>query len=273
MSNSINTNLSAMNALQGLNRTNDALGIVQKRVNTGFKVADANDDGATFAIAQSIRGNLNAYEAVGDQLSRAKGILTVAMGGAQSVSETLTKMESVLIKLADSSVTGDTRTQYSNDFTALLADLTSYITNASFNGQNNLIQSGATNVSVVSNISGGQITITARDLQATVISSIGTTPANAAAAQNLLTSSFVTAKTAVGSALAGFAADNRRIDNQIRFMRTLSDAAEIGLGAMVDADLAKESAKLQSLQIRQQLATQSLGIANQSPSILLSLFR
>jgi flagellin len=63
------------------------------------------------------------------------------------------------------------------------------------------------------------------------------------------------------------------IDRQINFNKSKIDALEAGMGALVDADLAKESAKLQSLQIRQQLGTQALGIANQAPQSLLSLFR
>ena len=51
------------------------------------------------------------------------------------------------------------------------------------------------------------------------------------------------------------------------------DAQESGLGALVDTDMAKESARLQALQIRQQLGTQALGIANQAPQSLLSLFK
>ena len=182
-------------------------------------------------------------------------------------------MESTLIKLADSSVTGTTRTQYENDFNQLRADITAYISNASFNGDANLIKQSASNVTVIANISGGQLTITAFDIDVRVLQTIGAAPTTPTGAQALLTNSFVTAKTAIGTAMASLAADNRRVDNQIRFTQTLRDAAEVGLGAIVDADLARESAKLQSLQIRQQLATQSLSIANQGPQILLSLFR
>jgi flagellin len=51
------------------------------------------------------------------------------------------------------------------------------------------------------------------------------------------------------------------------------DALNAGIGSLVDADLAKENARLQALQVRQQLGVQTLGIANQGPQVLLSLFR
>ena len=77
----------------------------------------------------------------------------------------------------------------------------------------------------------------------------------------------------VNDALSKFGGASNYMKGQIEFNKSKLDAMEGGLGALVDADLAKESAKLQALQIRQQLGTQSLGIANQSPQSLLSLFR
>ena len=76
----------------------------------------------------------------------------------------------------------------------------------------------------------------------------------------------------VGTALGTLGANAKNIDFQSTFSRTLSDAVTEGLGALVDADLAKESAKLQALQVKQQLGVQALSIANQRPQAILSLF-
>jgi flagellin len=67
-------------------------------------------------------------------------------------------------------------------------------------------------------------------------------------------------------------ADARYVDAQIIYNRDKIDAIDAGLGSLIDADLAKESARLQALQIRQQLGTQTLSIANQAPQFLTSLF-
>ena len=56
--NSVNTNIGAMVALQSLNRTNDDMAVVQKRISTGLRVSDAKDDGAAFAVAKRIRGDV-----------------------------------------------------------------------------------------------------------------------------------------------------------------------------------------------------------------------
>ena len=77
----------------------------------------------------------------------------------------------------------------------------------------------------------------------------------------------------VGTALSAFGAKYQQIEGLQDFTSKLTDSIKEGLGALVDADLAEESARLTSLQTRQQLATQSLSIANQQSQSLLSLFR
>ena len=95
----------------------------------------------------------------------------------------------------------------------------------------------------------------------------------AAAALIGTTGALANAETNLGQAMNQLAADSRRITNQIGFNNAIADATNTGLGAIVDADLAKESARLQSLQVKQQLSSQALSIANQSPQSLLGLFR
>ena len=268
--NSIQTNTAAIIALQGLNRTNQALQATQKIVSTGYRVNDAEDDSASFAIAQGLRSDMKGYTAIGEQLSKAKGTLTVASNAATSVSNTLADIRSVLTKLSDDNVSGDQRTQYEADYTSLRADISRFISAADFNGTNLL--SSATNVNVVSDLSGGSISVSGHDVTTDVYSLL-TTVASASAARTLLAGGFVTAQSNIGLTLGSLGADSRTLDNQITFVGLLSDSTETGLGAIVDADLAKESAKLQSLQVKQQLGTQTLSIANQSPQALLGLFK
>lgn len=271
--NSVNTNMGAQIALQNLNSTNKMLGQVQNRISTGMRVASAQDDGASFAIAQNLRSDIKAVGAVNEQLNKAKGLLSVTLTGLTKVSDDLANARELITKLADENVTGDTRAQYEADLTSLMAQVASTVSGSTFNGTN-MLETASTDVNVISDIRGSQITLTAVDLEAEVAGL--TAPADAAAAQGLLDGTDTTYDdlvSMVNDALNDFAAADRRIGSQIEFNSNLSDALEVGLGATVDADLAKESARLQSLQIKQQLGTQALGIANQAPQILLGLFR
>jgi len=74
-------------------------------------------------------------------------------------------------------------------------------------------------------------------------------------------------------AAASFGSDQKRIDTQAEFVTNLTDSLTTGIGSLVDADMEETSARLQALQVQQQLATQSLSIANQQPQNILSLFR
>ena len=74
-------------------------------------------------------------------------------------------------------------------------------------------------------------------------------------------------------AAASFGSDQKRIEIQNEFVGELTDALKAGIGSLVDADMEEASARLQSLQVQQQLGTQALSIANQAPQNVLSLFR
>jgi flagellin len=292
--NSIVTNSSALTALQGLNTTNRLLEAVQKKVNTGFRVNDAKDDGASFAIAEGLRGNVKGLEAVNEQLSKAKGPVGVALEAMNRVSNTMKELENVLVKLADENVAdpSDQRTQYENDYEALVNEIKRFIGDAEFGGVN-LLTADA-DVSVIGNLDGtttidltgfdqdggGVATNDVDDLNdflgGNILPASTAAPGTAAAAQTSLqggANSFSLAKAAVGNILATLGAESRSLDNQISYVGVIKDATEVGIGDIVDADVAAASAELQSLQIRQQLATQTLSIANQSPQVLLGLFQ
>ena len=268
--NSVNTNMGAMVALQSLNRTNEGLNTTQKRISTGFRVNDAKDDGAAFAVAQSVRADVAGLNAANEQLGGVKGILDTTMAGLTKVSETMVKVRETLVRLADDNISADQRSQYEAQYTALASQITNFITDATYNGKT-LLATG-NDISTTRNESGTTYDIASVDGTGLVVAGA---PADAAAAQAALGAAgdFATKMGLINDALNTFGSDSRYIENQISYNKTKADALESGLGALIDADLAKESARLQSLQIRQQLGTQALSIANQAPQTLLSLFR
>jgi flagellin len=274
MVNSVNTNYGALVALQSLNRTNQELGSVQKRVSTGYRVNDAVDDGAAFAVAQGIRSNVAAIGAVNQQLNIAKGTVATALEATTSISNTLIKVREVTTKLADTNLSTTQRSQYNADLSKLAGEVTNFISNASFNNQN-LLDTIAGGLSVISNVGGSSFTVTNQELSVSVRALLTTNFSSAGVAAAVLSSggAQLSAENIVATFLNNLGGDRRRVDNQINFNSALQKASEEALGFVVDADLAKESSRLTSLQIRQQLGTQTLGIANQGPQVLLGLFR
>ncbi len=271
--NSINTNVGSFVALRNLNTVNRKLDVTQNRVSTGLKVAGALDDASNFSIAQGIRGELRAIGAVTQGLNNAKGIGKVAIAGTTAVSDLLTNVRSKLTELSNEGITTAQRGILEEDFNQLLSQAANFIDNAVFNGVNMLDTAGASPaINTLSNLAGGTLTLSNADLRTQVLSLAGASFANASAAQAVLSTQYAALESVVNSALGTLGAEVRALELQTTFLEQISDATDEGLGNIVDADLARESAKLTSFQVQQQLSIQTLGIANQRPQTLLGLF-
>jgi flagellin len=271
--NSVNTNIGAMTALQSLNRTNDALGVVQKRVSTGFRVADAKDDGGAFAVAQSVRGDVAGLTAANEQLGGLKGIIDVTLHGLNQVSTTMVELRTVLTRLADGTINTEQRDQYNQQYEQLRTQVERFIDDATYNGRtllSTVAADGGGDIATIRNEVGSVLTIAAFDGATDFV--VAAAPADDAAARTAITGDWTTVNSALNDALNRLGSDARYIDSQIGYNRDKLDAVEGGLGALIDADIAKEAARLQALQIRQQLGTQTLSITNQAPQALISLF-
>ena len=271
--NSILTNPSAFTALRTLNTINRGLDTTQSRVSTGLKVAGALDNASTFAIAQGIRAELSGIDAVTQGLNSAKGIGNVAIAGVTGISNLLTDIRGKLTELANEGITTAQRNILQSDFNELVSQAGNFIANSSFNGVN-LIESGAGSINTLSNLAGGTLSLTSQSAVNTQVSSLaGVTLGTATNAQSVIANNYSNLESVVNTALGSLGAEVRALSLQTQFLEEIRDATDEGLGNLVDADLARESARLTSLQVQQQLSTQTLGIANQRPQSLLGLFR
>jgi flagellin len=274
-----------MTALQNLNKTNREMDGIQNRINTGLKVAVAKDNGAIYNIAQQQRSELSAYDAVRNSLNRAKSIADVALAAGEQISDIFSQMREKAVAASDASQSATARAAYNAEFIALRDQVASVIANAVFDG-GNAIDGAATNFTFLAN-STGSLTVTLPIIDLRLVAGAGTavaapaadiylgttdvldTPANAATVRDRIVASLEF----VNSELARLGASAKRIENHEIFVGKLQDTIKGGIGNLVDADLAVESARLQAAQVKQQLGTQALSIANQAPQSILSLFR
>ena len=271
--NSIVTNASAFVALRNLNNINAAMQTTQNRVSTGLRISDSADDSSNFAIAQGIRTELKALSAVSQGLNNTKGIGKVALAGTTGVSNLLGDIRAKMTELANEGITAAQRTILSSDFNKLMSQAGNFIANADFNGVN-VLETAQTSISTLSNLNGGSLTLNKQDLQTTAAALAAISVATGATITSAaITSEFAALETAVNTALGGLGADVRALNLQTDFLSDISSATEEGLGNIVDADMARESARMTALQVQQQLSVQTLGIINQAPNSLLGLFR
>ncbi|AMS28565.1 MAG TPA: flagellin [Hyphomonadaceae bacterium] len=272
---SVNTNQGAMVALQTLNKTNSDLDKTQNAISTGLKVATAKDNGAIWAIANKMRSDVGAYDRVRESTDRAASILDTGIAAGESIMELLNEMKGKALAGSQTGLSASAQAALAADFAQLRDQITSIGANASFDGANMIGGTPNNAVALGDSAGGNTITVTGVSLAlaSTTITVTGTsaldTAANATTALGLVNASI----TNLGTQLATWGAGAKRLDVHKTFIGKLQDALNNGIGAIADADLAKESAKLQALQTKSQLGIQALSIANSSSQSALSLFR
>ena len=275
MSLSVNTNAGALVALQNLNTTESALTVAQSQVSTGLAVSDAQDNGAIFAIAQNQRATSSALSAVTQSLQRVQSTVNVATSSGTTVSDLLNQLKSAALAASDTSTNTASRAALNATFTSLLAQIKSVVSNSSFNGVN-LIDGSVTQLAALASTDGtSKLTVAAQSLAlgGTNITIAATATISTTTAATTVLGEVNTSITNVNNALAKLGSAANALQTQITFTGTLQDTIDTGVGNLVNANLAKESAQLQALQTKQQLGIQALSIANSGSSALLSLFR
>jgi len=281
MTGSINTNPGALVALQNLSSINDRLAETQRRVSTGLEVSSAADNPALFALAQQQRAELGSVESVQQGLRIGQSTVDVALGASDSVSDILVELRSVALQAADESISSDALDVLRERFVALREQITRTVDSAEVGGRN-LLANGAADLSLIASTDGtAQISVAAQDLSvggANVTISAATDPfaaasggtvADAARAQITAIEASITNVT---NAAASLGNGSQALNLQEGLLSRVSDALEVSIGNLVDADLARESSRLQALQVQQQLAIQTLSIANAAPNSILALF-
>ncbi len=274
--NSVNTNAGAMVALQNLNQTNKDLNVVSSRINTGLKIANAKDNGAIWAIAQNQRAESSSLNSVISSLNRGQSVAEVAMSAGGAISDILVQMKEKVLAATEAGLSSASKQALSDEYNALRDQIDTIANNATFDGVN-LISSTAVNSASIASLANADgtatIDITHVDLSKSNTAIAATTASLAGTVLSADVAAVSTAIENVSAALSKIGTGAKALDTHLTNVMKLQDTLDAGVGNLVDADLAKESAKLQALQTKQQLGVQALSIANQSSGILLSLFR
>jgi flagellin len=273
MLNSINTNAGALLALQNLNATNTELNSTQSRINTGKKVANAKDNGAIWSMAKMQSASSSSLNAVKDSLQRGQSTIDVALAAGDTITDLLMKMKEKALAASDTSLNSSSLKALKADFDSLRDQISKAAENAKFNGVS-LVAATVKPLVFLANADGGSFTVNAQTLGllGLGLSTTGTTFTTATEAASMIATMTAALLTATNK-LSALGTASTGLDTHLTFIGKLQDSLDTGVGNLVDADLAKESAKLQSLQTKQQLGVQALSIANQSPQSILSLFK
>ena len=277
---SIQTNISSLIALTNFGKASTELDNISEVISTGLNISSSKDDSSNFSIAQGIRGEVKSIDAVIRGINNAKGIAKVAISGATAVSNLFQDIRQRVTEGSNPANTAAQQLLMQNDYTSLLQQMRQFMENSEFNGVNILIETnvpfntivGAVNdVEVLKDLQGTSLTLEGQRLDlsyALLLQEDITTATNASQTLAVL----LQEERRVNNAIASLGSNFRALEQQTRYLEILKDVTETGLGNIVDADMARASAKLTSFQVRKQLAAQTLSIANQSPEVFLGLF-
>ncbi len=276
MSISVHTNKPALVALQNLNKTNDEIATVQDHINTGLKIATAQDNAAVWSIAQNQRADIGALNAVKMSLDRANSIAEVSLTAGASVSDLLVQLKEKVVAAMDTSLDTASRTALDGEFKSMLRQLTQITGNAAFDGANLLNGSIPNSIQFLANSQASSfITLSTQDMSlgGTLITIPSTSSLSTVTLATTVLGQLNASIVNVNQALGAMGSQAKQITAHSDFVSKLTDTLTSGVGNLVDADMAKESAHLQALQVQQQLGAQALSIANQAPQMILQLFK
>ena len=272
---SVHTNDAALIALQNLNNTSGQLGEVQNRISTGLAINNAKDNAAVWAIAQGQRADVGSLGAVKSSLDRATSIADVASTAGATISDLLVQMKANVVAAMDPSIDTASRNALDSAFKSELRQIQQVVSNANFDGAN-MLDGSVAQIKFIANADAtGFITLSSQNLSlgGAIISVPSTASLTSVALATGVLAQLSTSISNTNQALGNLGSQAKEIANHNSFVQQLSDQLTTGIGNLVDADLARESARLQALQVQQQLGTQALSIANQAPQIILSLFK
>ncbi len=273
---SINTNKSALVSLQNLNATNEDIISVQNKISTGRRVENAKDNASIWTIAQNQRGDLGSLNSVRMGLDRATSIAEVALTAGTNISDLFNLLKEKVVAARDTTIDTTSRNLLNQDYRSLINQINRATQSAEFDGTNIFDGSLTGPLNFIADANSNlNITLTAQNL------SFGGSIVTLAATDSITTASLaavalgkVQASIAnINSALGALGSQLRQIEAHNVFLSKLSDAVETGISNLVDANLAKESARLQALNVKQELGTQALSIANRQPQQILNLFK
>ena len=216
-----------------------------------------------------------ALNAVTQSLNRTLSVADTAVAAGTSISDLLKEMKEKALAAKDPSIDANARAAYNAEFTALRDQITKTIQNAAFDGSN-LIDGSVANIQALANADGNAfITVATRNLSlgGAIVTIATTSTISTSAKASAMITTVEASLTQLNLSLSQLGTDAKKVGMHKTFISKLSDELENGIGNLVDADLAKESARLQGLQTKQQLGIQALSIANAAPQAILSLFR
>jgi flagellin len=252
----VNTNVFSLAAQKNLNRTSSDLETSIQRLSSGLRINKAKDDAAGLAIAQLQNGQARGMTVAQRNIADGSSYLDVADATLQTVSNMIQRQRELAVQAESGLYTAAQVTYMTTEFTALGSEIAAAFARATFNGT--AVFDGGGAIQVGAN-AGETITVTAATVAMTgAITDITTLDADLEA---------------VAGELADVGALQSRLEHAATVAASIEEAQYAAAGRIMDADFARETARMTSAQVVQQAGVSALAQANSLPQLALSLLQ
>ncbi len=274
MAQTINTNVSSLNAQRNLSMSQNSLATSMQRLSSGLRVNSAKDDAAGLAIADRMQAQVRGMNVAMRNANDGISLSQTAEGAIGKVSDMLQRMRELAVQSANATNGTDDRANLDAEFQQLGAEVTRTLTNTRFNGLNILGTDAGAQIFQVGADSGDTITITTIDLSgdATLAAVTGGNILDAAASSTAM-DDIDTALGTINTERAQYGATQNRFEAVIATLQVGAENQSAARGRIMDADFASETANLSRAQILQQAGTAMVAQANQLPQQVLQLLK
>jgi flagellin len=272
----LNNATGALDALRFLKAANRDVVGAQSRLGSGLRVQSAKDDTSAFHTASIMRSEMEGLKSVESSLSRAEGVVSVGLTAGEKISDLLREIRTVAVAASADDLSADQRQVYSDQYAILVEQIDTIVSSAEFDRANLINGSRPDGIDFIADASASEtLSLKGRDFRpgGPVLSIVPTMNMSSVTAATEIANEAFASIERLGASLQDMAGEAKKVEAHIGFVSRFADALASGVGRMVDADLAAESALLQALQVKQSLGAESLSIANRAPQALLALFR
>jgi flagellin len=268
----VNNNLAALNSLNQLNRTNQALSRTFGRISSGLRINRAGDDAAGLAVAENLDAGVRSLYAAKRNANDGIAVIQIAEGATNEVANILKRMRELAVQSASETLASTERNYIQTEYVQLESEINRISDVTEFNGvglTRGTTGSGNTGLDVqigMYNTNDDRVTVSLGNLQAGV-SGMGLTNnsislGSVASAQLAITQIDLAIDT-VNTYRSTYGAIQNRLESTVRNLDTYSENLRAAESQIRDADFAYEAAEMSKLQIMQQAGTAILGQANQ----------
>jgi len=267
MPQTINTNVSSLNAQRNLNTSQSSLATSMQRLSSGLRINSAKDDAAGLAIADRMNTQIKGINVAIRNANDGISLAQTAEGALATVTDVLQRMRELAIQAQNGSNGTSDRANLDTEFQQLSAEITRIAAQTKFNGTAIVGAGAGSNVFQVGANNGDTMTITT-----SAVTTVGGGVTTSALASTAV-AAIDTALDTITTSRATYGAAMSRFEFAISNLQITGENQQAARGRILDADFASETANLSRAQILQQAGTAMVAQANQLPSQVLALLR